>query len=270
LGGVKDHGKRNLLGVLVAALDYDAAVAKVLGAAREGRGLTVAALAVHGVMTGVRDPSQRHRLNRMDIATPDGQPVRWALNMLHGVKLSDQVRGTTLSLRVLQGAADEGLPVFFYGSRTETLDKMVEAVRKRVPALEIAGYEESKFRTADRDECAQIATRIKDSGARLAFIGLGCPRQEQFLYFFRDLLPMPALAVGAAFDYLAGNLPEPPDRMRRMGLEWLWRLGLEPRRLWRRYLLLNPAYLTLLALQLARAWRPDTSGAKPKESVVSV
>src|SRR3954466_13350429 len=102
-----------------------------------GRGLTVAALAVHGVMTGVRDPSQRHRLNRMDLATPDGQPVRWALNLLHGVKLSDQVRGTTLSLRVLQGAAEEGLPVFFYGSRTETLDKMVEAVQRRVPGLQI-------------------------------------------------------------------------------------------------------------------------------------
>jgi N-acetylglucosaminyldiphosphoundecaprenol N-acetyl-beta-D-mannosaminyltransferase len=267
---MKDGGKKNLIGVMVDALDYDAATARIVEAAHEGRGMTIAALAVHGVMTGVRDREQRYRLNRMDIATPDGQPVRWALNLLHGADLHDQVRGTTLSLSVLSAAAAEGLPVFFYGSSAQTLEKLVAAVEERVPGIVVAGMEQSKFRTADPAERAEIAARIVASGARIVFVGLGCPRQEQFLFAFRDLLPMPALGVGAAFDYLAGTLPEPPDRMRRMGLEWLWRLKLEPRRLWRRYLLLNPAYLTLTTLQLVKAWRPDPKGDVPRETPVSV
>jgi exopolysaccharide biosynthesis WecB/TagA/CpsF family protein len=267
---MRDEGKRNLLGVMVDVVDYDAVTARIIDAARERRRMTIAALAVHGVMTGVRNREQRYRLNGMDIATPDGQPVRWALNLLHGTALGDQVRGTTLSLSVLRAAADAGLPVFFYGSNPDTLEKLVAAVQERVPGSVIAGFEASKFRTADAAECAEIAERIVASGARIVFVGLGCPRQEDFLYAFRDLLPLPALGVGAAFDYLAGTLPEPPDRLRRMGLEWLWRLKLEPRRLWRRYLMLNPAYLTLTTLQLVRAWRPSPEGDVPVDAPVSV
>ena len=101
------------------------------------------------------------------------------------------------------------------------------------------------------DEVAQIADRIRDSGARVVLVGLGCPRQEIFTYAVRPLLDAPVLAVGAAFDYHAGQLRHPPAWMQRYGLEWLWRLGLEPRRLWRRYLLLNPAYLARLT---PRSW----------------
>jgi exopolysaccharide biosynthesis WecB/TagA/CpsF family protein len=267
---MRDLGKRNLLGVMVDAIDYDAATTRIIEAAHAREGMTVAALAVHGVMTGVRDRAQRYRLNHMDIATPDGQPVRWALNLLHGADLHDQVRGTTLSLSVLRAAAVEGLPVFFYGSSAQTLEKLAAAVEERVPGIVVAATEQSKFRTAEPDECSQIAGRIVASGARIVFVGLGCPRQEQFLFAFRNLLPMPSLGVGAAFDYLAGTLPEPPERMRRAGLEWLWRLWLEPRRLWRRYLLLNPAYLTLTGLQFLHAWRPDAEGEVPGDAPVSV
>jgi len=250
-----DGGKRNVLGVLVDAVDYEAATGKVLAAAREHRPLALTALAVHGVMTGVQDKAHGARLNAFDVVTPDGQPVRWALNLLHGASLADRVYGPTLTLRVLSACADEALPVYLYGSTQDTLDRLVPALTTRFPALKVAGAEPSKFRSALPGEPAEIAARIKESGARLVLVGLGCPRQEVFAYAMRPLVDAPLLAVGAAFDYHTGQLRRPPAWMQRRGLEWLWRLGLEPGRLWKRYLLLNPAYLAGLAAQKTRLWR---------------
>ncbi len=246
--------KGNVLGVLVDATDYAAATDEVIAAAREGRHFALTALAVHGVMTGVQDPAHNARLNSFDLVTPDGQPVRWALNLLHRARLADRVYGPTLTLKVLDRAAAEGLPVYLYGSTDETLDRLVASLAKSHPTLSIAGREASKFRAAQPGEDAEIAERIKSSGARIVLVGLGCPRQELFAYAMRPLLPMPLLAVGAAFDYHAGQLRRPPPWMQRHGLEWLWRLGLEPGRLWKRYLLLNPAYLARLAAQASHVW----------------
>jgi exopolysaccharide biosynthesis WecB/TagA/CpsF family protein len=247
--------KHSVLGVLVDATTYDQATEAVLAAARESRPFALTALAVHGVMTGVQDPAHGARLNSFDLVTPDGQPVRWALNSLYGAALADRVYGPTLTLRVLAGAAAEGLPVYLYGSSDETLDRLVPRLQEMYPALKIAGREPSKFRTAHPGEDAEIAERIKASGARIVLVGLGCPRQEVFAHAVRPLLPMPVLAVGAAFDYHAGQLRKPPEWMQRHGLEWLWRLGLEPGRLWRRYLLLNPAYLARLGAQKTGLWK---------------
>jgi exopolysaccharide biosynthesis WecB/TagA/CpsF family protein len=253
---VIDDGKRSVLGVLVDVVDYEAAVERVLVAAREQRPLALTALAVHGVMTGVRDPAHNARLNAFDLVTPDGQPVRWALNLLHGAALAGRVYGPALTMRVLARCAAEGLPVYLYGSTPPTLERLVGVLAGKLPELKIAGTEPSKFRVAAPGEADRIADRIRSSGARVVLVGLGCPRQEVFAYAMRSRLTVPLLAVGAAFDYHAGLLRRPPAWMQRVGLEWLWRLGLEPRRLWRRYLLLNPAYLTRLAAQWARLWRP--------------
>jgi exopolysaccharide biosynthesis WecB/TagA/CpsF family protein len=251
-----DAGKRSVLGVLVDVVDYQAATARVLSAARERRPLALTALAVHGVMTGVRDPAHAARLNSFDLATPDGQPVRWALNRLHGTRLGDRVYGPELTARVLAGCTAEGLPVYLYGSTRTTLDRLEARLENRFQGLKIAGTEPSKFRATTPGEADRIAGRIRSSGARVVLVGLGCPRQEVFVYAMRSRLDLPLLAVGAAFDYHAGLLRTPPAWMQRSGLEWLWRLGLEPRRLWRRYVLLNPAYLTRLAAQRAGLWRP--------------
>jgi len=249
------QGKRNVLGVLVDVVDYDAATAAVLAAAREHRPLTLTALAVHGVMTGVQDRHQGARLNGFDLVTPDGQPVRWALNLLHRAGLADRVYGPTLTLRVLAGCAEEGLPVYLYGSTEEILSRLVPRLQNIFPSLKVVGAEPSKFRTARPGEDAEIAARIRGSGARLTLVGLGCPRQEVFAFVMRSLLDMPLMAVGAAFDYHAGSLRRPPTWMQRYALEWLWRLAQDPGRLWRRYLLLNPAYLARLAAQRSGLWR---------------
>jgi len=250
-----DAGKRSVLGVMVNVIDYDGAAEQVLAAAREHRPLALTALAVHGVMTGVQDRTHEARLNSFDLVTPDGQPVRGALNVLHGAGLRDRVYGPTLTLRVLARCANEGLPIYLYGSTDDTLERLVLALSGMLPALKIAGMEASKFRPARPGEDAEIAARIRDSGARVALVGLGCPRQEIFVHAMRPLLDLPLLAVGAAFDYHAGQLRKPPEWMQRYALEWLWRLGLEPRRLWRRYLLLNPAFLARLAAQKVGLWR---------------
>ncbi|MEV6634425.1 WecB/TagA/CpsF family glycosyltransferase [Actinoplanes sp. NPDC051470] len=263
-----DKGKGNVLGVLVDMVDYEAATAKILEAARDRRPYAVTALAVHGVMTGVQDPAHNARLNSFDLVTPDGQPVRGALNLLHHAGLADRVYGPELTLRVLRQAAAEGLPVYLYGSTQPTLDRLIPALEGMFPALKIAGVEASKFRTSHPGEPAEIAERIKASGARIVLVGLGCPRQEVFTYAMRPLLDMPLLAVGAAFDYHAGLLKNPPPWMQKYALEWLWRLGLEPKRLWKRYVLLNPNFVARLSAQRSGAWKatPPPATDAPVES----
>jgi exopolysaccharide biosynthesis WecB/TagA/CpsF family protein len=215
----------------------------------------------------VLDPEHNARLNSFDLVTPDGQPVRWALNLLHRTRLSDRVYGPQLTLEVLRGAAEQGLPVYLYGTTDAILASFRRVIAERFPALTIAGSQPSRFRTSEPGEADRIAEEIRGSGARLVLVGLGCPRQEQFAHAMRPLLDMPLLAVGAAFTYHAGLLATPPPWMQRRGLEWLWRLGREPLRLWRRYLLLNPAYLAALTAQRLRLWRatPPPPTAQPRD-----
>jgi exopolysaccharide biosynthesis WecB/TagA/CpsF family protein len=153
--------------------------------------------------------------------------------------------------------ADEGLPVYLYGSTPEVLARLSASLTRTFPHLRIAGAEPSKFRAARPGEDKAIAERIAASQARLVLVGLGCPRQEVFVHAMRRLLDMPLMAVGAAFDYHAGRMRPAPRWMQRSGLAWLWRLMREPKRLWRRYLILNPQYLVRLAAQKARLWSPD-------------
>ena len=134
-----DDGKRNLLGVLVNVVDYQAATELVLAAAREQRPYAVTALAVHGVMTGVADRQHGARLNGFDLVTPDGQPVRWGLNLLHRAGLADRVYGPELTYRVLARCAEEGLPVYLYGSTEATLRQLTGALADQLPGLKKIG-----------------------------------------------------------------------------------------------------------------------------------
>ena len=261
-------GKRNILGVLIDAVDYEAAVGLILRAARERRPAAISALAVHGLMTGVMDREQRFRLNQFDLLVPDGQAVRWVLNGLYGTALPDRVYGPKLTLKVCQQAAEERLPVYFYGGTREILVALKSSLEAKFPGLIVAGIEPSKFRRLQSAEKEQLAERVRSSGAALMFVGLGCPRQEVFAYEFRELLGMPILAVGAAFPFLAGILPQAPAWMQNAGLEWFFRLLSEPRRLWRRYLFLNPAYIFLVLLQALHLSKFPTEGQAPSHELL--
>jgi exopolysaccharide biosynthesis WecB/TagA/CpsF family protein len=257
-----DHGKKNLLGVMIDTVDYSSAVSKIMVAARTRRPLAVSALAVHGVMTGVLDPQQRYRLNQLDLVVADGQPVRWALNWLYHAQLPERVYGPKLMLKVCQQTAREKLPIYLYGSRPVVLEALSRNLRQQFPGLIIAGSQPSRFRQTSLEEKQKIIEEIQASGAAITFVGLGCPRQEVWVYEYRSHLLMPLIAVGAAFDFHAGLLPQAPPSLQKVGLEWLVRLIHEPRRLWKRYLLLNPLYLFLLILQISRVRRFDPARAQ--------
>ena len=238
-----NKGKHSILGININAVDYEFAVDKITTAARNKQAFSVSALAVHGVMTGFLDRIHARRLNGLDLVVPDGQPVRWALSWLHGQKLGDRVYGPTLTLKVAESLSQEGLSIYLYGSKKETLEKFAYNLGQKYPGLKIAGMEASKFRRLTEAERLELVQRIKDSGANIVFLGLGCPRQETWAYEYRDLLNIPILAVGAAFDFHAGTLPQAPKWMQDAGLEWFFRLTQEPKRLWQRYAVLNPLYV---------------------------
>lgn len=246
MGSVPRH---DVLGVSVSAVDYATATDLIMAAAREQRAFAATALAVHGVMTGFRDPCQRTRINALDLVTPDGQPVRWALNWLHGTALDDRVYGPFLMLRVCERAAAEQRRVYFYGSDAATLAELEHRIRVRFPSLQIAGTRPSRFRPATEAEWRDDALLLSDSGADIIFCGLGCPRQEVWVYEMRAQINRPLIAVGAAFAFWAGRLPMAPAWMQRHGQEWLFRLAQEPRRLAGRYLINNPLFLIHLGRQ---------------------
>jgi exopolysaccharide biosynthesis WecB/TagA/CpsF family protein len=241
--------KKNVVGILVDPLDREAAIELIIEAAREPRPFAVSAIAVHGVMTGVLDSSHRYRLNNLDLVVADGQPVRWALNHIYEAGLKYRVYGPDLTYSVLARAEQEGLPVYFYGSKPDVLEALCATTLKTLPRLKIAGCQPSAFGRITAEEADNIARKIRQSGARIVFAGLGCPRQEVWAYEFRNRLNLPIVAVGAAFPFLAGTLRQAPVWMQDSGLEWLFRLCTEPRRLWRRYLVLSPAYLALVFCQ---------------------
>lgn len=258
-----DQGKKNVLGILVNAINYEAAVSKIIAAASAGKPMSVSALAVHGVMTGVLDRTHRYRLNHLDLVLPDGQPVRWALNLLYHTQLPDRVYGPNAMLQICERAAEEGLSIYLYGSKASVLEALSHNLCQRFPKLIIAGTQPSKFRQVSPQEKQEIVQQIRNSGAAIIFVGLGCPRQEVWAYEYRDDLSMPLIAVGAAFDFHAGTLAKSPEFLSKIGLEWLFRMIKEPKRLWKRYVFLNPLYMWLFLLQALKIKQLDPTDATP-------
>ena len=270
-GGQRLPPKLDLFGVGVSATDsYDEVVSQVIAAAHDRRPLTVSALSVHALMMAATEPQMRRSLVSADIVTTDGQPVRWAMNALHGAGLRERVCGPELMLRVCEAAAREGVPIYLYGSLPKVLRPLVANLRARWPSLRIVGAHPSRMRersfppSVDEDFDRDDVERIKMSGARLVFIGLGCPLQEMWAVAQRERLGMPALCVGAAFDFHAGLKQRAPAFMQRLGLEWAYRLAQDPRRLIGRYAKYNSQFLLHLARALfaPRAMQPLLPSAR--------
>jgi N-acetylglucosaminyldiphosphoundecaprenol N-acetyl-beta-D-mannosaminyltransferase len=201
------------------------------------------------VMEAYDDPGFRRVVNAADLVTPDGMPLVWGLRLL-GMHGQDRVYGPELTLRVLAATEAAGVPVGFYGSAPEVLTRLLERVRRVYPRLEIAYAESPPFRSLSPKEDAEVVRKVNESGTRVLFVGLGCPKQERWMAAHRGRVRAVMLGVGAAFDFLAGTKPQAPRWMQNMGLEWLFRLLTEPRRLWRRYLIHNPRFALLFGLQL--------------------
>lgn len=253
----------SLFGIRYCATDYAEATALIIRKAMQpdtpfhhqsdysgsAPGFAVSALAVHGLIEGYNDPVLKQKINTIDLVVPDGQPIRWALNYFFKAGLQDRVYGPTLTTFLLKAAAEKGIPVFFYGSTAQTIERLEMQLPQQFPGLKLAGMQADRFRESTEQEKQQNREVIRNSGARLVFVGRGCPRQEHWVADNRDHLNMPLIAVGAAFDFLAGNFSQAPAWMQRCGLEWLYRLIKEPGRLCKRYLFTNSQFVFLFMLE---------------------
>lgn len=257
--------KRDVFGVLVTPTNYDQTVRWCIERARHGEGGCVDLMAVHSLITAARDHDYRRKINAFDIVAPDGQPVRWALNRFHNAGLTDRVYGPEFTLRLCRAAAEQGVSIYLYGATPAVIAKLTENLLNRFPALRIVGSESPPFRPLTPDEDRAAIERINSSGAGLLFIGIGCPKQELFAYEHRDSIRAVQLCVGAAFDFHAGLKQMAPVWMQKRGLEWLFRLSTEPKRLWKRYFVTNTIFLYYAAKRMV--FGPGTTSAEVDEVI---
>jgi N-acetylglucosaminyldiphosphoundecaprenol N-acetyl-beta-D-mannosaminyltransferase len=216
----------------------------------------VTAAAVNLVMSAREDPEAEAAVQAATLAVPDGQPLVWALRAL-GHRRATRVYGPDLMAAFCARAAERGIPIYLYGGRTpEALALLQARLRERFPGLAIAGAYSPPFRPLTEAEESEALARIDASGASVVWVGTGQPKQEKWMHRVRPRLNAPLLVgVGAAFDFHAGLVSQAPPWMQRSGLEWVYRLSREPRRLWRRYARYNPRFLAGFLLQYLRHLR---------------
>lgn len=252
-----------ILGMRVDCTSYEDAARRIVEWAHTGRGGAVCAANVHMVMESYDNRDFQHAVNQADIVTSDGMPLVWGLKLL-GHPDASRVYGPDLTLVLLEAAQREQLPIAFYGGSPEALERLQQFVAKRWPGIRVVCAISPPFRALTAAENSRYCEQLRLSGARLVFIGLGCPKQERWMQEHRDQLGGAVLlAVGAAFDFLTGAKPQAPRWMMRSGLEWLFRLVSEPARLWRRYLILNPRFVALFAMQLLLGRVPPAEKKQP-------
>ncbi len=246
---------RHILNVRVDATSYPDATQRILEWAGASRSCYVCCATVNNIMEARRSPEYAATMDHAALVTPDGMPLVWLLHAL-GVPAATRVYGPDLTGFVLDAASRAGVKVGFYGGTEATLARLLRVVRKRFPALQIGYSGAPPFRALTHGEDRDVTRSIRDSGVRILFVGLGSPKQDRWMSEHQGRIPAVMLGVGAAFDFLAGAKPQAPVWMRRSGLEWLFRLASEPRRLWRRYLYQNPPFAILAIAQLLRARLP--------------
>jgi N-acetylglucosaminyldiphosphoundecaprenol N-acetyl-beta-D-mannosaminyltransferase len=218
---------RRILQTRVDATSYRHATDQVLDWAAAGESRYVCVATVNNLIEGWNDPGYNALMEAADLVTPDGMPL------------------------VCEAAARRGIPVGFYGGQDDVLDDLAATLTERYEGLRIAYRWSPPFRPLTAEEEARVSGDLARSGTRILFVGLGTPKQERWMAGHKDL-PMVMLGVGAAFDFLSGRKRQAPPALQRLGLEWLYRLVHEPRRLWRRYLYRNPRFVALFAAQLVR------------------
>lgn len=241
-----------VLGTWVDALFWDDAIGQILawGAARESRYICICN--VHSVVTAMHDPELSDALDGADLSTSDGAPIAWALRRL-GFPAQERIAGPDLMWRYLHQAERAGQKIFLYGSTHDTLIGLRSAIAREFPLLEVRGMLSPPFRSPSRSEDEAEVAIINGAGANVVFVGLGCPKQEKWMAAHRDSINAVLIGVGAAFDFHSGMKNRAPMWWQRHGLEWLYRLGSEPRRLFRRYLVTNTLFVVGFARQLIEA-----------------
>lgn len=241
--------KVNILGVGISAINMDHALEQIASWIDLQERHYVSVCNVHTVMECQQDPNMRRAVNGAGMATPDGMPLVW-LARAESKRDVRRVYGPDLMLALCQLSAQRGYSHYFYGGAEGTPELLEERLKMRVPGLRVTGRYSPPFRPLTPEEDATIVTQINAAQPDIVWVGLGTPKQDLWMAAHREQLTAPVLiAVGAAFDFHTGQKKQAPRWMQRSGLEWLFRLMTEPRRLWRRYVVYNPLFVTLVLLQ---------------------
>lgn len=237
----------DVLGVGISAIDMPMAIDEISRWVDQRDQHYVCVTGVHGVMESQRDPDLREIHNQSGLTTPDGMPMVWAARWA-GISSVRRVYGPDLMLALCEVAQAREWSSFFYGGKDGVPAQLVAELQRRFPGLKVAGTYSPPFRPLTQDENRSVTERINASGADIVWVGLSTPKQERWMAGQVGRLHAPVmLGVGAAFDIHSGNLAQAPTWMQQRGLEWLYRLIREPRRLWKRYLIIIPSFLFAIA-----------------------
>lgn len=238
-----------ILAAHIDAIDWSTALGRIAtwAAARESRYVCICN--AHSVVTAGQDPAFGSVVAQADMATPDGAPVAWMLRKL-GYPDQQRINGPDLMWKYCAEAAQRDESIYLYGGAPETLVALQAKLAATFPTLRVAGAYSPPFRALSAEEDAEVVARINASGAGTVWVSLGCPKQELWMAAHRGRIQAVMVGVGAAFDYHAGTIQRAPQWMQHAGLEWLYRLLSEPRRLWKRYLVTNTLFIAGAARQL--------------------
>ena len=231
-----------VIGLPVAVGDMASMSGEIIRRARQGSGGYVCVANAHMLVAARREPAFREVVERAPLVVSDGAPLVWQLRR-QGFAEAGQVRGPDLMLRLCERAAETGVPVYLYGGDEALIAELRVVLSRRAPNLVVAGAEAAPILPPRPGFDAAMVERIRRSGARLVLVGLGCPKQEYWMQAHTPHLDAVLIGVGQAFAIAAGRMPEAPLWMRQRGLEWLFRLVSEPKRLWRRYLVTNSLFI---------------------------
>ena len=259
-----DRSFVSILGVRIDMVDYDSTLSAIRDCImHHSRGNYICASPVHPIMVAQRDKELKKALLNSLLTVPDGMPVVWAARLLGG-SIRDRVYGPNLMLRLCEMSEREGYSIFLYGGSPETLEKLGENLRARFAGLKIAGAYSPPFRKLLPEEENGILEMIRVASPDILFVGLGVPKQEKWMLNMCHRVQVPVtLGVGAAFDFISGEKKQAPAWLQKKGLEWFFRLVTEPGRLWSRYLIYNPLFISYFVGQLL-SFRADRSRGRRK------
>jgi N-acetylglucosaminyldiphosphoundecaprenol N-acetyl-beta-D-mannosaminyltransferase len=242
----------NILGAPVTALSFDAQIKQILEWASSYESKVICVANVHMLMEAHWNSEFSSVLKSADIVTPDGMPLVWMMKLM-GVREQNRVAGMDILLALCKLASKQKMSVFFLGSETTILQKMRSKLEHEFPNLEIADMVSLPFRPMTVAEDEAIVQKIHQSKAKLVLVSLGCPKQEQWMHNHKDKIQAVMIGLGGVFPVLAGVHKRAPLWVQNLGLEWLYRLVQEPRRLWKRYTYTIPPFIWLCMKQLVAA-----------------
>lgn len=241
--------KVKVTGVLITALGFQEQISEMVAWARQRSGKVVCVANVHMLMEARRNDALRLALSRADLVTPDGMPLVWMMRKL-GLVSQDRVAGMDIFKAVCRRSMEENISVYLLGSTQGVLDGMKAQLKKDFPNLRLAGAESPPFRPLTEAEDSELVEKINSSGAGFTFVSLGCPKQECWMESHCDLIKSVMIGVGGVFPVYAGLQRYAPLWVRNTGLEWLYRLVQEPRRLFKRYFTTIPPFIWLAFKQI--------------------